>query len=51
MESSCLAATMFGAAVIGILSWLLLSYGEDSQSDQDAAKKAAKEENQNSSSK
>jgi NADH:ubiquinone oxidoreductase subunit 5 (subunit L)/multisubunit Na+/H+ antiporter MnhA subunit len=48
MESSCLAATVFGAAVIGILSWLLLSWDGDSQSDQNAAKKAA-EDNQDSS--
>lgn len=47
VESSCfVAATVFGAgaAVIGILSWLLLKYG----GDQDAAKKAA-EDDQDSS--
>ena len=51
VESSCfVAATVFGAgaAVIGILSWLLLKYGGDSQSGQDAAKKAA-EDDQDSS--
>jgi hypothetical protein len=37
-----------GAAVIGILSWLLLKYGGDSQSGHDAAKKAA-EDDQDSS--